>query len=167
MLRVKASTESTCGFLQPIFNSSHGIPLPSLSAGAWEPGDIWTLFAQQGEAIQDWVPLWWLPMCDGFPEMRRCRNQVYFVKAPLFFVPTNGFTFFLWYLQSHVSFLQLAPARSSFCLLPHWLRRGKAFPGWEQFSAHFATCLLSYLLDMAPSPSSVLSQHHNVLIWDI
>lgn len=70
-------------------------------------------------------------------------------------------------ISSPTSFLQLAPARLSFCLLLHWLRRGKAFWGWEQFSAYFATSLLGNLLDMAPAPSPVVSLHHNVLIWDI
>lgn len=33
--------------------------------------------------------------CDGFPKQQRCSNQEYFGKAPLSFVPTNRFHFFL------------------------------------------------------------------------
>lgn len=65
-------------------------------------------------------------------------------------------------------FLQLAPARSSFCLLLHWHRRRKAFPGLRA-----VLCSLSHFPygkptrhGFSPRPCA-LPTPPNVRIWDI
>lgn len=69
--------------------------------------------------------------------MQRCSSQVYFGKAPPFFVPANRCHLFLWHLHCHVSFLQLLLLDLHF---PCWCTdpaEAKLFQGWGQFSAHF------------------------------
>lgn len=90
------------------------------------------------------------PWCDGFPKLQRSSNQVYFGKAPLFFVPTNRCHLILWHLHCHVSFLQLLLLDLHFSCWCTDSAEGKLFQGWGQFFALFT--LLGNLLSMAPAP---------------
>lgn len=74
--------------------------------------------------------------CDGFPELQRCSSQVYFGKAPLFFVPANRCHLILWHLHCPVSFLQLLLLDLHFSYWCTDSAEGKLFRGWGQFSAH-------------------------------
>lgn len=144
-----------------MFHSSRGIPLPSLSVGAWEHRDTWTLLAQWRETIQDRISLGWLPMVWWVPKLQRCSSKVYFGRLPASLcLPTQRCHLILWHLHCHVSLLQLFLLDLHFSCWCTDSAEGKLFQGWEQFPAHFS--LLGNLLGSTHPVlrKTALRRHH-------